>query len=252
MLTTRGGPVIGVSLKMYFGYRDAIDWLHAVAALARTDAAIRSGAVDLFVTPSFVALPAAADAFARTRVRYGGQDVAVEDRGPFTGEVSAVELAELGCTVVEVGHAERRTLFGETDAIVAAKTAAALRNGLTPVICIGESAPRMRAAVIAECLAQLDSALTAAPAGNVIVAYEPVWAIGAAAPADPDHIRDVCSALRTAVSTRAGSAVLYGGSAGPGLLTELGQDVDGLFLGRFAHDVTALQTVLAEAARVVA
>jgi triosephosphate isomerase len=236
---------IGVSLKMYFGHAAAIEWFARVADLAR-----EHEDVDLFVLPSFVAIPAALEAFAGTNVTVGAQDLHWEDSGPYTGEVSGAELAELGVGVVEVGHAERRGLFGETDAIVAAKTTAALRNGLTPVLCIGETEPHSPEAAALVAIGQLESALAGAPDGRVIVAYEPVWAIGADEPADPAYVREVCHWLRRALTgkpEREGSTVIYGGSAGPGLLGELENAVDGLFLGRFAHDTSALAAVLDEA-----
>jgi triosephosphate isomerase len=243
--------VVGVSLKMYFGLARARDWFGRVAELTRENESVKSGAVDVFVIPSFVAIPAAMDAFAGTRVHVGAQDLFWADSGAYTGEVSGAELAELGVGVVEVGHAERRRIFGETDEIVAAKTAAALRNGIAPVLCIGETVRSEQDAAADDVVRQLESALAGTPAGRVIVAYEPVWAIGAAQPADPDHIRAVCARLRSVLSRldgREGSSVIYGGSAGPGLLTTLGSDVDGLFLGRFAHDPAALASVLDEAA----
>ena len=242
---------IGVSLKMYFGHARALDWIDAVASLARSHPAIVGGSVELFVIPSFLALPESVRRLAGTGVLVGAQDLASADSGAFTGEVSGAELAEVGARVVEVGHAERRSLFGETDEIVAAKTAAALRNGLTPVLCIGEESRMTPADAAAACLAQLDSAIAAADPGRLIVAYEPVWAIGAAHPAEPAHIRAVCAELTAAVAAlpgRHGSVVVYGGSAGPGLLATLGDDVDGLFLGRFAHDPESLRAVIDEAA----
>ncbi|WP_411698857.1 triose-phosphate isomerase family protein [Conyzicola sp.] len=246
---------VGVSLKMYFGHRQALDWCASVAELAAAHPAVVSGAVELFVIPGYLAVPAAVEILDGHRVVVGAQDLATADSGAFTGEVSGVELAEIGVGVVEVGHAERRRLFGETDDIVALKTAAALRNGIAPVLCIGESVRQEPADAASECLRQLRSALAGAPDGRVIVAYEPVWAIGAAEPAPAEHIRAVCAILRAAVAELPGhdrSAVIYGGSAGPGLLTELGDDVDGLFLGRFAHDTDALALVLDEAAVVAA
>ena len=236
---------VGVSLKMYFGHEQARQWFAAVAELPA-----RPG-VELFVIPSFLAIPAALERFSGTSVTVGAQDLFWEDNGAFTGEISGVELAEVGVGVVEVGHAERRRLFGETEEVIALKTAAALRNGIAPVLCVGETVRGTPDEAAAFCLAQLSSALEAAPAGRVIVAYEPVWAIGAPEPAPADYIREVTSWLRRALSAlpgRDGSAVIYGGSAGPGLLTELGADVDGVFLGRFAHDVSALAAVLDEAA----
>lgn len=243
--------VVGVSLKMYFGHARAREWFSEVAQLSRDNESLKNGEVELFVIPSFVAIPAAIEALGDTGVVVGAQDLFWEDNGAYTGEVSGTELAEIGTGVVEVGHAERRRLFGETEEIVAAKTAAALRNGLAPVLCIGETVQGEADAAASEAVRQLRSALTDAPAGRVIVAYEPVWAIGAAEPASAEHIRTVCAKLRSAINSmdgRDGSAVIYGGSAGPGLLTALGSDVDGLFLGRFAHDPAALASVLDEAA----
>lgn len=248
---------VGVSLKAYFGLRRASEYATAVAELARAHPAVTSGAVELFLIPSYLAIPAglAAVADAGAVVAIGAQDVSAEEPGPFTGEVTASELAEAGVAVVEVGHAERRRLYGETDAVVAAKTAAALRHGLVPVLCIGE--PERAAIDLAAqfVLAQLAAALEDAPAGRVVVAYEPVWAIGAAEPADPAHVVAVIRALRAELDARTdrpGSSVIYGGSAGPGLLAQLAGAADGLFLGRFAHDPAALGAVIDEAAAVAA
>lgn len=242
---------IGVSLKMYFGPRETEQWCARVAQVARDNRAVQDGSVELFVIPGFLSIPAALSSFAGTGVRVGAQDVFWEDRGAFTGEISGADLVELGCSVVEVGHAERRRLFAETEEVVAAKSAAALRNRLTPVLCIGEFLHGTAEAASIDSVAQLRSALASSPGGRVIVAYEPVWAIGASHPADTKHIQVVCAALRQALDSledREGSVVVYGGSAGPGLLDELQDDVDGLFLGRFAHDPSALGLVLDEAA----
>ncbi len=242
---------IGVSLKMYFGHARAREWLAAVAAIARSEPAVAGGRVELFVAPSFLAIGEAVRILRDTPVEVAAQDLATDDSGAFTGEVSGAELAELGCALVEVGHAERRRLYGESDEMVARKTAAALRNGLTPVLCVGEAEAGAPGAAIEECSRQLRSALTDAPPGRVVVAYEPVWAIGAREPADPGRIRAVCSQLAPELARtpgREGSSVIYGGSAGPGLLAALGTAVDGLFLGRFAHDPDALRRVIWEAA----
>lgn len=239
---------VGVSLKMYFGHRQATNWFARVAEVARANDAVARGEVELFVIPTYLQIPAALVALSGTGVRVGAQDLATADSGAFTGEVSAAELAEVGVALAEIGHAERRRLFGETDDVVAAKVAAALRNDVTPVLCIGESERLSPADAAATAIAQLHANLAAAGPGPIVVAYEPVWAIGAAEPAPVAHIRAVAGALRDEIrATRPGSRVIYGGSAGPGLLTELGDAVDGLFLGRFAHDPAALADVLAEA-----
>jgi triosephosphate isomerase len=135
---------------------------------------------------------------------------------------------------------------------VALKTAAALRNGLTPVLCVGEADETDAERAAADCIAQFDSAVAGvAPgdAGRILVAYEPHWAIGAAEPASPSHIAGVAERLAAHVAAVPGygqSRVIYGGSAKPGLLPKLGSAVGGLFLGRFAHDPSALATILDE------
>jgi triosephosphate isomerase (TIM) len=243
---------IGVSLKMYFGRFRTADWCGAVADIARSHPAITDGHVRLVVLPSHPYLLEARSIFGATPVQIGGQDLFWEDGGAFTGEVSGAQLCELGCDYAEIGHAERRRIFGEDDAVIALKTAAAFHNGLTPLLCVGEAERSSVEAATAECVAQLNSALSTAvadgTAGPVVVAYEPQWAIGAAEPASPQHIAAVCAALREHLSQPpfTGSQVIYGGSAQPGLLTQLKSGVDGLFLGRFAHDPSAVATILDE------
>lgn len=250
------GTTIGVSLKMYFGHAQALQWCRAAAAVVQRHPAVASGQVRVFVAPSFPVLPVAVDVLAPTGVRVAAQDLAATDTGAFTGEVSGAELAEIGVSYVEVGHAERRRLFGEDEQVVAAKTAAALRHGLTPVLCLGESDAGPTDIATAECVRQLESALgeVGDPGAGVpiVVAYEPQWAIGAAEPAPTEHIIAVCTALGAALEDLhcpADSGVIYGGSAGPGLLAQLGSSVSGLFLGRFAHDPAAFDQVLTEADR---
>lgn len=247
--------VVGAGLKMYLGHRQTLDWLTQVARVAGGSPALVEGYVELFVLPSFPALVAAVHALSSTGVRVGAQDLFWEDSGPFTGEVSGAELAEIGCTYVEVGHAERRRLFGDSDEVVSAKTAAAFRNGLTPVLCLGESSEMTPEEAARECLRQMEASLVesrrSGVLGPMLVAYEPVWAIGAADAAGPSYIKVVCERLRDAINgepAMTGSRLLYGGSAGAGLLPQLDGAADGLFLGRASHDPEVLQSVLDEAA----
>jgi len=252
-------PVVtlGVSLKMYFSYQRTLDWCRAIAAQLDAEPWVRSGHIQVFVIPSFPMLAAAREILG-SRARVGAQDVFWEDHGAYTGEVSPAVLRELGCDIAEIGHAERRRLFAESEQQIAAKTHAAWRNGLTPVLCVGEAQHGLVPDTVALCLAQLDSALAQARSaqleGELILAYEPQWAIGAAEPATPQYIGDVCQALREGVAERCGDSarVIYGGSAGPGLLKRLGRRVDGLFLGRFAHEPAAFATILKEAAQLCA
>ena len=261
---SRGALTIGVSLKMYFGRRQTIDWCHAVAALAARHPAVTIGAAELFVLPAAPMIDPVLRVFAGLPVGVGAQDLYQEDFGAVTGAVSGALLREMGCRYAEVGHAERRRLFGEDNATAAAKVAACWRNRLTPVLCVGESCQAPPADAAAACVAEacevLDGAVrngagaglaeAARPGGRVILAYEPHWAIGQPEPAPVEHIAVVTAALRRWLATReefAGSPVVYGGSAGRGLLTSVHDNVDGLFLGRFAHDPAALEAILDEA-----
>ncbi|MCQ8240069.1 triose-phosphate isomerase family protein [Rhizosaccharibacter radicis] len=238
--------LVGVSLKMYMGLARTREWMDAVAAAAREG--LPPG-VGLFVIPGFLSLRESAEILDGTGVALGAQNMFWEDAGAFTGEVSAPMLREAGCRYVEIGHAERRRLFGETEEVVSLKMRAAIRNGLVPVLCIGEMRRGTPEQAVAECAAQFASAAEGLPAESELVfAWEPVWAIGAAEPAPPDYIAAVAGGLRTLLAGWPRAKLIYGGSAGPGLLTRLGDAVDGLFLGRFAHDVGALRQVLTEAA----
>ncbi|MEV7604034.1 triose-phosphate isomerase family protein [Paenarthrobacter sp. NPDC089322] len=247
--------VIGVSLKMYFGHSRSIDYCRDVATIALKHPAVQNGDIELFVLPILPALPEAARILGPARVGTGAQDIFWEDQGAYTGEVGGKTVAELGGRYVEVGHAERRRIFGEDDEIIGRKTAAAYRNGLTPVLCVGESTAGSPEEAIAQCTAEIDAALhraaTAGTVGRTIVAYEPQWAIGAPEPATPGYISAVVRGLDAHLRSLPGqetSRVIYGGSAGPGLVTELDTAVAGLFLGRFAHDPAALKTILDETA----
>ena len=252
--TTASAPtVIGVSLKMYFSHARTLEWAAAVADIARTHPAVRSGAVELFVIPTFPALVPVREAIGDAPVTLGAQDLAWADSGAFTGEVSGAELREIGVDLVEIAHAERRDLFHETDDEIAGKVHAAFRNHLRPLICVGETTRASSPEAVADVTAQLDRFLVTATAdglaGPIIAAYEPVWAIGAPAPAPDEHIVAVLDGIEQHLATRpelAGSVAVYGGSAGPGLLTRGQGRIGGLFLGRFAHDPEAIRTILDE------
>jgi triosephosphate isomerase len=235
---------LGVSLKAYLGYHQTLSW---AAGVAEVIAGHRPD-LELFVLPSYPALAEVSRILAGTGVSLGAQNLAADDSGAQTGEVTGAMLVELGCRYVAVGHAERRRHFGETDDVVAAKIAAAFRHGLIPVLCVGEPDHRTATEAISECVRQFNSALSVArrtgTVGRVVVAYEPVWAIGQARPAPEEHILAVIEGIRGGAD---GSSMIYGGSAQPGLLSRLSGGVDGLFLGRFAHDPLALAAVVEEA-----
>lgn len=238
---------IGVSTKMYLGYQQSLDWMDGIRAEVLARPAL-AGSVNTFVAPSFPVLESAQRIFSGTGVRVGAQNCSTAD-GALTGEVSAGLLAGLGVSLVELGHAERRRLFGEDDAVTSLKVAAAVAAGLTPLLCIGEAERTSAPDAAVFCRAQVDAVLGDAPIDEVVLAYEPVWAIGAAEPAPADYVNDVVAALRDQLGAgRAGqgATIIYGGSAGPGLLPRL-DAVDGLFLGRFAHEPRNFGLVLDEA-----
>ncbi|KAL4996983.1 Triosephosphate isomerase [Aspergillus recurvatus] len=186
----------------------------------------------------------------------GAQDCFWESLGAYTGEVSPCSLSSLGVSIVELAHAERRSIFGETDEQAARKAAATCAQGMVPLVCIGEISapgPVASAAVglaVRECEPLVRAILSSIPAdAPIIFAYEPVWAIGKPKPASVDHISAVVDGLRALIGQRSGDVrILYGGSAGPGLWGPggLGKAVDGMFLGRFAHEVEGVRKVVRE------
>ena len=176
-------------------------------------------------------------------IGYGAQDVSAHESGAYTGEISAGMLAKLGCSYVCVGHSERREYHAESDEQVNAKAKAALGAGMTPIVCVGEPLPiRQAGEQVPYTLAQLDGSLagfTAEQVGGLVVAYEPVWAIGTGEVATPDDAQEVCAAIRERVREVHGDAaadavrVLYGGSvkaANVGGIMEKA-DVDGCLVG---------------------
>lgn len=253
---------VGVSTKMYLGYRDSLDWLEQLRHQVDSRPALAAGRVVPFVIPSFPVLPAAAGVLDGSPLVLGAQNCGWAD-GPWTGEVAPSMLAELGVRLVEIGHAERRAHFGENDAVVALKVRAADDAGLTPLLCVGEvSAGEFSAGEPAAggpaadfVYRQIKAAVGGdwALASRLIIAYEPVWAIGAAEPADAGYVSDVVSHLRALLAMHGlqDLAVIYGGSAKPGLLPRLG-GLSGLFLGRFAHDAANFGRVLDEALLIAA
>lgn len=242
---------IAVSLKMYLDVDETDGWIDAVGELAGRRAELQRGRVELIVLPSLPTVGRAVERLEGLPVRVGAQDLHSVDSGPVTGGVSGRDLRRLGCDVAEINHVERRRVFHEDEAVAVAKLGAALRNDLTPLICVGEPAPVPVAEAAALCGDQLDRLLDslAGDVDRILVAYEPEWAIGSREPASAEHVRTVSSVVRDRLDGHPlvrRSSVIYGGSAGPGLLTELAGAVDGLFLGRFAHDPRALEAVLDE------
>ncbi len=247
--------VIGVSFKLYLSRGETREWCRRAGEIARAHPAVAGGDLELVIFPTLPAMETSMAAVDEAPVAFGAQDLFWEDRGAYTGAISGADLADIGARYAEIGHAERRAVFGETDGVIAQKVAGAVRNGLTPWLCIGEPENGEPDTAAVFCIAQLEASLAALDTPtDIVVAYEPVWAIGQAEAAHPGHIQHVAQALaaRLADDSRITHArVVYGGSAQVGTLAALNGAVDGLFLGRFAHDTAAFGAILDEAAALI-
>jgi triosephosphate isomerase len=229
-------PMIAGNWKMHTTRSEAIALVEGLVKIAG-----EAGDREVLVAPPFTALASVADALGGTRVLLGAQDVYWEDAGAFTGEVSAPMLRDAGCTHVIIGHSERRQYFGETDEGVSKKIGAARKHGLTPIVCVGELLAEREAkqtlAVIERQLAGALQGLTAEIVAGLVIAYEPVWAIGTGKVATPEQAQEVHAAIRhrlQRIGSQAGAArILYGGSVKPdnvdGLMSQ--PDIDGALVG---------------------
>jgi triosephosphate isomerase len=246
------------------------------AANARRVAALRAGfeseaAVDCVVCPPFCYLEEVGRALRGSPIHLGAQSVSAERGGAYTGEVSAAMLKDVGCEYVIIGHSERRALFGEDDQRVAAQFAAVIEQGLTPVLCVGETLAEREAGAAESVIArQLDAILDAAgpapgtgsgagPAGlgglaRVIIAYEPIWAIGTGRVATPTQAQALHAFIRGRIASRdakiaAHVRILYGGSVKPGNAAELfaQPDVDGGLVGGASLEADEFLAILASA-----
>ncbi|MHA7986466.1 triose-phosphate isomerase [Rathayibacter sp. CAU 1779] len=255
-VTTTGGrvPLIAGNWKMNFDHLQAIAFVQKLAWSLK-DAHHDFGAVEVAVFPPFTDLRSVQTLVSadKLQIAYGAQDVSQHASGAFTGEIAAPFLAQLDCAYVIIGHSERRTLHGETDEIVAAKTAAAIGAGVVPLICVGETAEDLEThGASAVPVAQLKVALVSIPKGSdFVVAYEPVWAIGSGQAATPEQAQQVAKALRDTIAEHLGdeaagaTRILYGGSVKAdniaGFMRQA--DVDGALVGGASLDVEGFSAI---------
>jgi len=237
-MTTARRPLLAGNWKLFGTAAEATALVDSLRTLV-TEVSDR----DILVAPPFTALAPVAERLSGTPIHLAGQDLYWEDTGAFTGEVSGPMLRAAGCSHVIVGHSERRQLFGDSDEWVARKTGAALRSGLTPIVCVGETLTEREAgATLAVVDRQVRSACAGLGAGQIrslIVAYEPVWAIGTGKVATPDQAQEVHQAIRTLLSELGGPdiaaavRILYGGSVKPDNVDALmaQPDLDGALVG---------------------
>lgn len=250
-------PLVSGNWKMNLNHFEAIQTLQKLNYLVEKDTTDR---VDVSIHPPFTDIRSVQTLIDADKLPFflGAQNCHSEDSGAFTGEVSPAFLAKLEVRYVIAGHSERRQLFGETDAIVAAKVTAIQRHGMIPIVCVGETLDEREAGQTeARVLGQLDAALAGRKPeviATMVIAYEPIWAIGTGKTATADDAQAVCAAIRARVGeltnpeTGAAVRIQYGGSVNAGNAAELlGQaDIDGALVGGaslkpedFAHIIAA-------------
>lgn len=229
-------PLVAGNWKMN-GLRTALAEIAAMAAAYDEDLQARA---ELIVCPPATLIALAAEIALRGGLGLGGQDCHAEAAGAHTGDISAEMLKDAGAAYVIVGHSERRSDHGETDAIVRAKAAAALRAGLTPIICVGETRAEREAGRALEVVgAQIAGSLPEGAPAETVVAYEPVWAIGTGLTPTPTDVAEMHAFARRTIAARLGEGksaqtrILYGGSVKPANARELMSvaDVDGALVG---------------------
>ncbi len=237
-------PLMAGNWKMNLNHQEAVV-LTQKLAWTLSDKKHDYGQVEVVVVPPFTDLRSVQTLVDGDQllVKYGAQDVSAHDSGAYTGEISAGMLAKLGCSYVVVGHSERREHHAETDELVNAKARKAIDAGMTPIVCVGEGLEvRQAGDHVPYTLAQVDGSLagfTAEQVAGLVVAYEPVWAIGTGEVATPDDAQEVCGAIRERVRDVHGDAaadgvrVLYGGSVKAANVAGIMDrtDVDGCLVG---------------------
>lgn len=240
-------PLMAGNWKMNLNHFEAIALTQKLAFALNED---DFKAVDVAVLPPFTDIRSVQTLIEGDKydIQYGAQDLSAQDSGAFTGEVSGAMLAKLGCSYATVGHSERRQYHGETDAVVNAKTKAALRHEITPIVCVGEALDIRKAGEqVAYVLGQVDGSLeglTAEQVAGLVIAYEPVWAIGTGEVATPEDAQEVCQAIRARIleiwGTEAAASVrvLYGGSVKSNNVAAImaKSDVDGALVGGASLD----------------
>ena len=249
-------PFIAGNWKMYKTVTEAVVFVKELRELVKAVAD-----VEIVVAPAFTALHAVADAARNTNIGVAAQDLYWEREGAFTGEVSPVMIKDAGAAYAIVGHSERRRLFGETDVIVNRKTLAAIGAGLTPIVCIGETLEeRERGEMLAVLDRQIKDGLdqlSAEQIGELVVAYEPVWAIGTGRTATAAQAGEAHAHIRKRLRQWFGADaadhchILYGGSVKPDNIRELiaEEDVDGALVGGASLDVRGFADIVTRSGR---
>ncbi|WP_368496095.1 triose-phosphate isomerase [Herbiconiux sp. A18JL235] len=254
MVLTRT-PLIAGNWKMNLDHLQAIAFVQKLA-WSLDDAKHSFDDVEVAVFPPFTDLRSVQTLVAADKLSlaYGGQDISQHESGAYTGEISGAFLAQLDTKYVIIGHSERRTLHGETDEVVAAKVKAAIKHGIVPIICVGETAEDLeKFGQSAVPVAQLKAAIEGLAAdADIVVAYEPVWAIGSGQAATPEQAETVGAALRAVVAeslsadAAAATRILYGGSVKSGNIAGFMREpnVDGALVGGASLDIAEFSAIV--------
>jgi triosephosphate isomerase len=235
-------PILAANWKMHKNLAEAEDFVAGFLPLVAD-----AGEVDIVIAPPFTSLARVADRVKGSNVAAAAQNVNPEAKGAFTGEISPDMLADLGCQYTIVGHSERRSLYGESDAFVASKASALFERNIVPIVCVGETLEEREADrtfdVIGGQLAGSLAEIPAARAAEVVVAYEPVWAIGTGKTATPETAQEVHAFIRGELGKLFGAAgdairIQYGGSVKPDNVDSLmaQADIDGALVGGASLD----------------
>jgi triosephosphate isomerase (TIM) len=243
-------PILVANWKMHMTAAEAVDFAEKFVPLVGG-----ASGVDVAIAPPFTALDRLARALAGSNVALAAQNVNPEPKGAFTGEIAPGMLAELGCRYAIVGHSERRTYYGESNAYVANKAGALFAAGITPIVCVGESLEERESGRTIDVVgAQLEGSLALVPdaqAAELVVAYEPIWAIGTGRTATPETAQQVHAFVRERLRARFGAAgdrirIQYGGSVKPENVDELmaQPDIDGALVGGASLDPAAFSRIV--------
>jgi triosephosphate isomerase len=244
-------PLLALNWKLHKGPRETFEWSRALL-----DGLPDELAADLAIMAPTVSLQSAQNALSSSPVAWGAQDVSAHSKGAYTGETAAQWLAELNCDYVVIGHSERREYHGETDAVANQKVKAAQAARLTPILCVGEKLEVREAdAQVAHTLGQLEVALEGVEvtdASSLVIAYEPIWAIGTGKTATPDDAEAMGNAMRGFLNDKYGLEgaanirLLYGGSVKPDNIKALcsRSDVDGALVGGASLEISSVLAML--------
>jgi triosephosphate isomerase len=244
-------PIIAGNWKMFKTYSEAVETAYRLKELV-----VKTNNIDIMIAPPFTALAQVSEAIGESVISLGGQNLFWEKEGAYTGEISPNMLVSVGCSYVIIGHSERRQYFGETDKTVNKKIAAALENNLIPILCVGESEKERESdktfSVLDKQLKEGLQEFSSTDLATLVIAYEPVWAIGTGKTATKEQAQEVHHYLRSEIEKRFGNLlaksirILYGGSVKSDNIKALMamSDIDGALVGGASLDAESFSQII--------